>query len=59
MTETAKYRLTVGEYDDLFEVGVYDTRQQAIYALGEFVMHQAQNPIYASRPVEYPKITEV
>jgi hypothetical protein len=57
---TTRYRLTVGEYEDLCEIGIYDTYDEAVYALGAHVMARvAEHRMYASRPVEYPEIEEL
>jgi hypothetical protein len=45
------FEATVGEYDDLMEIGVYDTRDEALIALAEFAITQSR--------IEYAKVTEI
>lgn len=60
MTRTTKFQLTVGIYEDMTEIGVYGTYDEAVYALGCYVLERAaMGAVYASRPVEDPEIREI
>lgn len=48
------YRLTVGEYEDTVEIGTFETREEAVYALGEYAL--GLPPV---QRVEYPRIERV